>query len=45
MDAETVTVLRESLTDMLKFIVQEHEQFFNVQYEETSTAYQNVSRQ
>lgn len=39
-----MTVLREALTDILKWIVQESDRLFNVSYEETSIAYQNVSR-
>lgn len=45
MDAETVTVLREALQDVMRWIVQEKDTLFNVSYEETSSAYQNISRQ
>jgi len=44
MDAETVTVLRDALHDILKWINQERDRLFVGQYEETSSAYQNVSR-
>ncbi|KAK9899852.1 MRG-domain-containing protein [Cystobasidium minutum MCA 4210] len=44
MDTDTIAVLRDSLQDIMKFIVQEQDRYFNVKYQETSSAYQNLSR-
>lgn len=44
MDSETVTVLREALQDILRYIAEERDNLFNVKYEETSSAYQNIAR-
>jgi len=44
MDPESVAILREYIHELMTYMVREKERIFQITYEETDTAYQNVSR-